>query len=289
MPAPDDDPRAAGLIAHRVPAVLRPFVAAAHGYIAPPMPGGRHRGLPSRHLTLVVEILGPLGVTGPLDAVRHHGVAGGLTVVPAVIDATTAQEGVQYALRPTAATVLLRASPVEIADRAIALPDLLGRVGDDLVDRVLAAGSWPERFAAVDGALVRLLGGPVGDPAVAVAPEVGEVWRRVFADGGRGRVADLAREVGWSRRHLASRFRAATGLTPKQALRVARFEAVRDSLVTRPGRSLSTVAADHGFADQQHLSREWRALAGCSVGTWLREEFPFVHDAAGDGGPSWPP
>ncbi len=43
--------------------------------------------------------------------------------------------------------------------------------------------------------------------------------------------------------------------------------------------ALAHVAVRCGYADQPHLAREWRALAGCSVGTWLREELPFVHDS----------
>jgi transcriptional regulator GlxA family with amidase domain len=149
----------------------------------------------------------------------------------------------------------------------------------------MSAGSWPDRFAAVD----EVLAGLVRSPGTTTAPEIAQAWRLVFATRGTASVVDLANRVGWSRRHLAGRFRAATGLTPKQALRVARFQAVRHSLVTHPGRPLSRVAADHGFADQQHLSREWRAMAGCSIETWLREEFPFLHDAMGlDAAPSWP-
>lgn len=42
------------------------------------------------------------------------------------------------------------------------------------------------------------------------------------------------------------------------------------------------LAARCGYADQQHPAREWRQLAGCSLGTWLREELPFVHDSVPD-------
>ncbi|WP_211489636.1 helix-turn-helix domain-containing protein [Georgenia thermotolerans] len=63
-------------------------------------------------------------------------------------------------------------------------------------------------------------------------------------------------------------------------MRIARFEHAR-ALLLGPGRpGLADVAARAGYADQSHLAREWRALAGCSVGTWLREELPFVQDGA---------
>ncbi|SNS35669.1 AraC-type DNA-binding protein [Geodermatophilus pulveris] len=264
---------------HVVPAPLRPFVAAAYGYRVPANPAGVHRGLPSRHLTLVVELAGPLRVDGPGPAVAAHAVVGGLHTRPALIDATRPQDGLQYALTPSAAGALLGVPAAELAGRTVDLADLLGRDADRLVEDLTAAAGWPQRFARLDAALLdRLPARPVPVP-----PEVREAWRLVHRSAGRCRVEDVAAHVGWSRRHLAERFRLATGLTPKQAARVARFEAAR-RLLTGPGRPpLAEVAARCGYADQPHLAREWKALAGCSVGTWLREELPFVHDGEADG------
>jgi transcriptional regulator GlxA family with amidase domain len=93
--------------------------------------------------------------------------------------------------------------------------------------------------------------------------------------GGRARVADLAGEVGWSRRHFGKLFRAETGLAPKQASRVLRFE--RAGQLLRGGlRDLADVAVEAGFYDQAHFSNEWRSLAGCSPRTWIAEELPFL-------------
>jgi AraC-like DNA-binding protein len=276
------------LVRHAVPAPLRPFVAAAHGYRAPALPTGLHRGLPSRHLTLVVELAAPLRVNGPRSAVAAHAVVGGLHTRAALIDATRPQDGLQYALTPLAASALLGLPAVELAERTVALADVLGRAADRLVEDLAAAPGWAERFARLDAALLdaALLDRLCGDVAP-VPPEVREAWRLVHGSGGRCRVEELAAHVGWSRRHLSERFRLATGLTPKQAARIARFEATRRLLLDPRRPPLAEVAVRCGYADQPHLAREWRALAGCSVGTWLREEFPFVQDSApAEGAPS---
>jgi AraC-like DNA-binding protein len=108
--------------------------------------------------------------------------------------------------------------------------------------------------------------------------EVGRALARLT----RGaRVEAVAREVGYSRRHLGDLVRAECGLSPKQLQRIGRFEASRALLSARGDRTrLSEVAGACGYADQAHLAREWRALAGCPPSTWLREELPFVQATA---------
>jgi transcriptional regulator GlxA family with amidase domain len=106
------------------------------------------------------------------------------------------------------------------------------------------------------------------------------------------RVADLAAGTGWSGRHLASRFRAEIGLTPKAAARVVRFDRARRRLVEhvsgagQAGYQLADLAAETGYFDQAHLAREFRALAGVPPSQWLAEEFRNVQAGtwADDGG-----
>jgi AraC-like DNA-binding protein len=259
---------------HTPPPALRPHVAQAHAYRVPANPTGIHRGLPSRHLTLVVELTEPLQVDGVGPSLAAHGLVGGLHVSPALIQASRPQEGLQYALAPSGALALLGVPAAELAGRTVDLGDLFGAGAVDLVERLHATPTWPERFQLLDTALLRRL----DDSRVGLSAEVTESWRVIFASDGRVRVAALADHVGYSRRFLLERFRQATGLTPKLAARIARFEAARRSLVATQRRPLAEIAVRCGYADQSHLSREWQALAGCSVGTWLREEFPFVHD-----------
>ncbi|MGY1811040.1 helix-turn-helix domain-containing protein [Blastococcus sp. SYSU D00669] len=261
-------------VAHPVPAPLRPFVAVAHGYRVAANPSGVHRGLPSRHLTLVVELAAPLRVAGLGEDVAAHAVLGGLHTRPALIDATRPQDGLQYGLTPAAARALFGLPAAELGERVVDLAAVLGRAADRLVEQLAEAGTWAERFARLDAALLARLSGSRG----AVPPEVGEAWRLTVTGDGRRRVEEVAAAVGWSRRHLSEQFRLATGIGPKQAARIARFEAAR-RLLLGPGRpSLAEIAVRCGYADQPHLQREWRALAGCSIGTWLREELPFLQD-----------
>jgi AraC-like DNA-binding protein len=271
---------------------LRRYVAWYTGYRQRGIPPARHRGLPSPYLTLIVTLDEPLTVEVHPDPGQPPGefgtLLGGLHSAPALIRHAGAQSGIQLALKPPGVRALLGLPAGQLADLDVPAEAVLGRVCTELRDRVRGASGWPERFAVLDEILLRqLLAGR--DGAAAVAPEVLWSWRQLLRAGGAVRVADLAAGTGWSGRHLASRFRAEIGLTPKAAARVVRFDRARRRLVEHlddAGYQLADLAADTGYFDQAHLAREFRALAGVPPSQWLAEEFRNVQAGswAHDGG-----
>jgi AraC-like DNA-binding protein len=123
-----------------------------------------------------------------------------------------------------------------------------------------------------------------------VRSEVTEAWRLLITSGGAIRAGQLAAKVGWSARYLQRQLLSETGLTPRSAARVIRFDRAR----RRPQRaagtgrppSLARLAAGCGYYDQAHLAREFRELAGAPPSAWLAEEFRNVQaspDAAAEG------
>lgn len=268
------------LVQHLPPPALAPFVTAAHGYRVPAYPSGLHRGLPSVSMTLVIELGGRLRTTGLSTEVSSHAVVCGLHTRPALIDARAPMDGVQYALTPLGSRAVLGVTASELHDRPVELAEVLGPAAADVVDQLHEARTWAERFAVVDRALV----GHLEESVPPVPAEVLEAWRLILTGQGRLPVSALAAHVGWSRRHLSERLRRATGLSPKQLSRVARFEAARALLTGHVPPALARTAALTGYADQSHLDREWRALTGCSPTAWMREELPFVQDDGPSGG-----
>jgi AraC-like DNA-binding protein len=100
--------------------------------------------------------------------------------------------------------------------------------------------------------------------------------------GGDVRVGELARDLGWSRRHLGELFAREYGVGMKELARIVRFERSVELLRVPACGSVAAVAAAVGYYDQAHLTREWRALAGCSPTQWLvAEELPSVQDGTG--------
>ncbi|MEU8257720.1 helix-turn-helix domain-containing protein [Micromonospora inaquosa] len=223
----------------------------------------------------VVLILGwgaPLDVTDPRSAER------GVTTVDSFVAGTFDSwcttrtvgvgEGVELLLAPLTARRLLGLPLNELTNRAVGVGQFPGRWLDRLRDRLAEAPGWPERFAVLDRVLAaRLVASPPVDPRLEWA------WRWLVAGGGRGSVGVLADELGWSRRHLASRFRQEVGLPPKMAARLLRFQRAHAASIQvgAAGRAVdwAAVAAGCGYYDQSHLIRDFHQFAGATPAALL--------------------
>ncbi|MCW2907811.1 MAG: AraC family transcriptional regulator [Actinomycetia bacterium] len=269
-------------------APLRGLVAWYSGYRQEGGPPGRHRGLPSPYLTLIITLDDPLTISAHPDPADPPGdyvtLAGGLHTTPALITHPGRQSGIQLALSPLGARALLGRPAGELAGIDVDGSEVLGAVALELHGRLREARSWPARFALLDQILL-----DHADLDQQVAPDIAEAWRLLTRSGGTIQAGELARRVGWSPRYLQRRLLAETGLTPKAAARVTRFDRARRTLLrqaatrargqdgARPGGgTLASLAAGCGYYDQAHLAREFRDLAGCPPSTWLAEEFRNV-------------
>lgn len=138
----------------------------------------------------------------------------------------------------------------ELRDRRVPLadvwPDSLVR---QILHRALETGRPGRVLECV--AVARLRGDAGRDPAAA----------EIVARMGRGEtVAATASALGLSERHLHRRCQSAFGYGPKTLARILRMR--RALALSRAGVSAAEVAAAAGYADQAHLSREVKALAG---------------------------
>ena len=150
----------------------------------------------------------------------------------------------------------------ELTDRMVALDDVLGAEGTALREELGNAPDWDRRFDIAEAFVLRKLAG-----ADAPSPEIAWAFAKIAATGGRAKVASIAGRIGWSRKHLARRFADEIGLGPKSVSRIVRLN--RAMAAARAGDGgWAGIAADCGYADQAHLVREFRDLAGASPTAW---------------------
>jgi AraC-like DNA-binding protein len=238
-----------------------------------------HRGMPSTSLTVVLALGRTLQV-GWLDRPESERpfwtLASGLSTEAAAITQHGRQEGIQLGLTPAGARAIFGLPAAELHDGMVPFDDLIGQAAAmALYDDVASSVGWPARFTALERHLLALV--VAHEPRAAVRPEVSRAWDSLTGPGAASQVAAVADDVGWSRRHLGEQFRAETGISPSDARRLARF-ALSHRLARNPGRSLVDVAVEAGYADQPHMTREWRELCGYTPGQWREAELSLVQD-----------
>jgi AraC-like DNA-binding protein len=218
---------------------------------------GFNQATAPRHLDLPATTSIPL-VVKTVDS-RHRpaafamGAHGSFTV----LEGACAPFHLEVLLAPLGAYRPLGQPPAELGGRPLDLVEVLGADGRRLAEQLRDTPSWRRRLALVDRFLLeRLERGP------RPAPEVGWAWERLVASGGAVPIGQLAREVGWSHKHLLTRFRQQVGLRPKTAARLVRFDGVWRRLDEDRPLDWGRVAAEVGYADQAHLVREFRQFTG---------------------------
>jgi AraC-like DNA-binding protein len=158
---------------------------------------------------------------------------------------------------PGLAPCLLGVPASELLDRELPLLDLWGPAADRLSAQLAEAEGAAAKLAVLEAALARR---PVNagraDPLVVAA--IAWLARRPA-----GRVGELSRTIGISDRQLHRRFRATVGYGPKTLQRILRFQRLLALARGTGGRfGPAALALEAGYADQAHMSREVRALAG---------------------------
>jgi len=219
---------------------------------------------PLAGLVLIVN----LGPDMEIDGRATGSFVAGVWDRPTVTGHYGEQAGYQLYLDLIDARRLLGVPGTELANQMIGLEDVLGSFATELQERLADAKDANDRHAIAQ----RLLTARLSEQP-ATAPEIHHALNRLRATRGAATIEAIASEIGWSRRHLATRFREATGLPPKALARLIRIEHAAQRV--REGTPLADIAYESGYADQSHFNRDFRELVGCTP-----TEFPNVQDMA---------
>lgn len=237
---------------------------------------------PQAQLTLMIDLDGAITADG---RALPDAWIGGLSETYTLVGVGERYASIDLKLGPLGAYRLLGFPLRELTGEIVPLGEVFGVDGPLLAERVRELSDWDDRFDVLEAFLLRRLAqGP------RIHPLVVRAWQRLCATSGQVRVQELAGELGCSRRYLQARFGEQVGLTPKLAARVLRFESVRRRIELDPPR-WAEVAYEAGYADQSHLNRDFRELAGTTPSDFVArripgggvvgDEIPFVQDGGG--------
>jgi AraC-like DNA-binding protein len=214
--------------------------------------------LPDGFVELVFNFADPVGLSGPAFTGDQ----------PARVVVGLLSQAVQIEYRGPVNTFGIRFHPAHgpafFGKPAAVLTNkltALAQVSNSL-DRPLSglfAARWnpdldTDRAALDDLLLNQLAASSPADKAIC------EVVDRLTHSESAPSVAELAHELGISSRQVQRRFLAAVGVPPKQFLRTFRFARLWQTATMSPPETWAAIAADHGYADQAHMVREFRSF-----------------------------
>jgi AraC-like DNA-binding protein len=177
-------------------------------------------------------------------------------------------------LKPGRAPALLRTAASELTGLRVDLSEFWGGEAGEIAARLEEAASAEAARRLLERRVaVRVAEAGASDGAIAA------LVRALAADARPG-VAGLAHQIGFSRRQLQRRSLVALGYGPKTFARIMRFQRFVGLGRRYPDAQLAVLARAAGYADQAHLSRECRRLAGLTPRELLlwQRHVPFVQD-----------
>lgn len=182
-------------------------------------------------------------------------------------------------LRPAGLTVLSDLSPAAIADATLPLTESLDARLQALMHSVAAAGALPAaRARAADRAIAQLLADHAPTPAGLLSNRVlDELRARIHRRTG----TTLANHFATSERTIQRALTSTLGHGPKWISRRIRLQEAALALATRPDSDLAGIAADLGYADQSHLTQDFRSVTGITADAYRRS----ISSLANDKGP----
>ena len=222
---------------------------------------GRERVLPDGRFQVVLNLsTGTAAVSG----LRSHNV---------VIDTARVSHVMGVVFRPAAARPFFEEPALDFYERSVPLALVWGSKASQLVDRLQNEPSAPRRVAILEAALVEIWN-KSDRRRLTVHPAVTYALRAFQNSPDIKSVADVSREIGWSRRWLCQAFGESVGMTPKRYSRLLRFQKVVRQVASGHRVDWADLALSSGFFDQAHLAHEFRAFSGLSPERFLAAERP---------------
>ena len=156
---------------------LRPFITEYAGFQVSGMPQGVHFGLPSSVVDLIVSLGRPIDVIRMPNSKQRPTafttLVSGLQDAPAVVRQGGDAFGLHVFIKPLGVRAILGVASAEISSLVLNLSDIWGNRAAHLIEMLLAANTWRQRFAILDRAFVSKLN------PTSPRPEIVWAWQRL--------------------------------------------------------------------------------------------------------------
>jgi AraC-like DNA-binding protein len=231
----------------------------------------RRRELPTEIAPVIVNFGAPFQLfdpNNPAAFVEMRSFATGAFDTYALVGTTGPYSCVQINFTILGARLFLQQPLRALANREVALDDVLGSFGRRLEMDLYEARTWADRFDMLDRVILRQVIEADVPPAVTFA------WKQLVCRASQINITALARQSGWSHKHFVAQFTEHIGLSPKVMARVLRFGRAAELLQVSERGRFADIAYACGYYDQAHFTRDFTAFAGVSPTELLASRLP---------------
>ncbi|MDL4770545.1 MULTISPECIES: helix-turn-helix domain-containing protein [Thermomonosporaceae] len=173
------------------------------------------------------------------------------------------------AFRPGGFRPFLDGPVSSVTGRFVPVPEVFGGAGRALGEKIFAT---PDGGAAL-GLLEAFLSG-LGAEAGPQGERAARAVDRIAARPGPVQVGELADGLGMSTRSVQRLFHEYVGIGPKWVIRRFRMQEAAERAAAGGGVDWAALAAELGYADQAHFTRDFTASVGTSPARYARDAGP---------------
>jgi len=163
----------------------------------------------------------------------------------------------------------------EIADTVAGAELTFGKRVLDLREQLLAARTFLQMFRWVEGFLYRQAGDALSMDSSTRCIEY--ALATILRESRFCSLQRLSDEIGYSQKHFIDLFREKVGVSPKQYMRIMRFQHAVREIENRRSLHWSEIAVESGYYDQSHFIHDFKAFSGFTPGEYLRRKSPVLN------------
>ena len=158
----------------------------------------------------------------------------------------------------------------ELSDTVAEAGLAFGRNFHDLREQLLAARSLERMFQLVESFLLLQAGEKLrGDTSTrCIEYAVSSMIHKPTAR----RLSQLSSEIGYSQKHFIDLFRRHVGVSPKQYLRIIRFQKAIETIENNQRVRWRDIAVESGYFDQAHFIHDFKQFSGFTPNEYMKRK-----------------
>ncbi len=205
------------------------------------------------------ELVAPTGLPQIVVPFAEHAsapVLAGVFTAPQPIDASDQRQACGVVFRPGCSGAFIRAPLAEFTDQQPALDDGVWEGSPHIAEQLADARGAQVVFETLERLLLEAL-------VDEWSPEATLLAGAQMLDSGAA-VANVVSELDVDRRRFGRDFTQVLGVGPKHFARIRRFQRALRVVRTSGQVPLGQLAAELGYSDQAHMTRDFRAFSGAT-------------------------